>query len=112
MSASLPADRTFPKVTEGSHGAHLTFGMSTALSGPAANLGIAMLDGVLAAFARQNRAGGIAGHNLELKVLDADHGRRKRQANRVENPSNKSITPWQSTTELNGVAELRAASGP
>jgi branched-chain amino acid transport system substrate-binding protein len=70
MSASLPADRTFPKVTEGSHGAHLTFGMSTALSEPAANLGIAMRDGVLAAFARQNRAGGIAGHNLELKVLD------------------------------------------
>lgn len=46
------------------------FGMSTALTGPAATLGMDMQNGVLAAFAEVNRAGGIRGHELQLIVLD------------------------------------------
>jgi ABC-type branched-subunit amino acid transport system substrate-binding protein len=48
----------------------LRFGMSTAISGPAADLGQQMRDGVLAAFAEANAAGGIQGRALELIVLD------------------------------------------
>jgi branched-chain amino acid transport system substrate-binding protein len=48
----------------------LKFGMSTAISGPSAELGLNMRYGVLAAFAEANRRGGIAGRKLELIVLD------------------------------------------
>jgi len=48
----------------------LVFGMSTALSGPAARLGLEMRQGVLAAFAEANRAGGIHGASLCLVALD------------------------------------------
>lgn len=48
----------------------LRFGMSTALSGPAADLGKSMRAGVAAAFAEQNRQHGIHGRQLELVVLD------------------------------------------
>ena len=48
----------------------LQFGMSTALSGPAAELGINMRDGLLIAFDRSNRSGGIRGRDLRLRVLD------------------------------------------
>ncbi len=49
---------------------NLRFGMSTALSGPAADLGVNMRDGMLAAFHSVNQAGGIGGYELELVVLD------------------------------------------
>ncbi len=56
---------------EPSHaGDSLRFGMSTALSGPAADLGVNMRDGMLAAFHMANHAGGVRGHELELVVLD------------------------------------------
>ena len=45
-------------------------GMSTALSGPAADLGKNMQEGVLAGFERANRRGGINGRKLELLTLD------------------------------------------
>ena len=48
----------------------IRFGMSTALSGPTSGLGNRVRDGVLAAFAEQNRAGGIRGRELELISLD------------------------------------------
>ncbi len=48
----------------------LVFGMSTALSGPAADLGDNMKAGVLAGFHRANNAGGIQGRNLRLIALD------------------------------------------
>lgn len=48
----------------------LLFGMSTALSGPAADLGKNMRLGVLAGFERANRAGGIQGKTLRLIALD------------------------------------------
>ena len=48
----------------------LRFGMSTALTGPAAQLGINMRTGVLAAFNEENGTGGIGGKKLELIALD------------------------------------------
>ena len=48
----------------------LVFGMSTALSGPAADLGIEMSRGVRAAFDEQNRLGGVQGRSLRLIALD------------------------------------------
>jgi ABC-type branched-subunit amino acid transport system substrate-binding protein len=44
--------------------------MSTAMTGPAADLGTEMSRGVRAAFEEANRNGGIRGHRLELIVLD------------------------------------------
>jgi ABC-type branched-subunit amino acid transport system substrate-binding protein len=48
----------------------LRFGMSTALSGPAAALGLDMQRGVQAGFAHLNRQGGIRGRPLTLVALD------------------------------------------
>jgi ABC-type branched-subunit amino acid transport system substrate-binding protein len=48
----------------------LKFGMSTALSGPAADLGIHMREGVTIAFEEVNTGGGIRGAQLELLALD------------------------------------------
>ncbi|MCB0333739.1 MAG: ABC transporter substrate-binding protein [Bdellovibrionales bacterium] len=48
----------------------IVFGMSTALSGPAKDLGINMRAGVLAGFERTNRDGGIHGRKLSLFSLD------------------------------------------
>lgn len=51
-------------------GDSLKFGMSTALSGPAARLGINMRDGVLASFSEVNLSGGIGGKRLCLVTID------------------------------------------
>lgn len=48
----------------------IVLGMSTVLSGPAANLGNDMRQGVLAGLARANRAGGVHGRQLRLVALD------------------------------------------
>ena len=48
----------------------IVLGMSTVLSGSAANLGNDMRLGVLAGFARANRAGGVHGRRLRLLALD------------------------------------------
>jgi branched-chain amino acid transport system substrate-binding protein len=48
----------------------IVFGMSTVLSGPAADLGKDMCQGVQAGLARANRAGGVHGHSLRLITLD------------------------------------------
>lgn len=48
----------------------LRLGMSTALSGPTAELGREMRRGVLAGLERANRAGGIQGRRLRLLTLD------------------------------------------
>lgn len=48
----------------------LTFGMSTALTGPAAALGLSMRQGVQAAFDEANAAGGINGRRLKLIAAD------------------------------------------
>jgi branched-chain amino acid transport system substrate-binding protein len=48
----------------------IVFGMSTALSGPAADLGTQMKQGVLAGLEQANRAGGVHGRHLRLIALD------------------------------------------
>jgi ABC-type branched-subunit amino acid transport system substrate-binding protein len=50
--------------------AEIVLGMSTALSGPAARLGINMRTGVEAALEEANRAGGVDGRKLRLVTLD------------------------------------------
>src|SRR6516164_2569605 len=44
----------------------IVIGQVAALSGPAAALGQGMREGILAAFAEANAAGGVKGHKLEL----------------------------------------------
>ncbi|MBI3453040.1 MAG: ABC transporter substrate-binding protein [Rhodospirillales bacterium] len=48
----------------------IIFGQATALEGPAAALGQGMREGILAAFAEANRAGGVKGRKLELISRD------------------------------------------
>jgi len=62
------------------HNSHV-FGMSTVLSGPVANLGINMRNGVLAAFKEINLQGGIQGRSLCLIVLDDGYEPEKTVAN-------------------------------
>src|SRR5438067_11817722 len=50
----------------------IVFGQIAALEGPAQALGQGMRQGLLAAFAEANRAGGVAGRQVELK--SAEHG--------------------------------------
>lgn len=48
----------------------IVLGMSTALTGPASELGLNMKAGIMAAFDEVNRSGGIQGRQLELISLD------------------------------------------
>jgi len=48
----------------------IVFGQAAALTGPAAALGTGMREGILAAFAEANKAGGVNGHKLELVSQD------------------------------------------
>lgn len=48
----------------------IVLGMSTVLTGPAANLGLNMRQGVLVGIERANRAGGVHGRRLRLIALD------------------------------------------
>ena len=53
----------------------IVLGMSTALSGPAADLGKNMQRGVLTGLKRVNRSGGVKGRQLRLLTLDDGYGR-------------------------------------
>jgi len=48
----------------------IVFGQSAALTGPAADLGISMRRGILAAFTEANQGGGVHGRRLELISYD------------------------------------------
>jgi ABC-type branched-subunit amino acid transport system substrate-binding protein len=48
----------------------IVFGQSAALTGPAADLGVSMRRGILAAFTEVNGAGGVHGRQLELVSYD------------------------------------------
>jgi ABC-type branched-subunit amino acid transport system substrate-binding protein len=48
----------------------IVFGQAAALDGPASALGQGMRDGIKAAFAEANKAGGVKGHTLELISTD------------------------------------------
>ena len=55
---------------EGVAADRILFGQSAALTGPAAELGLEMQRGILAAFGEANAAGGIAGRQIELITRD------------------------------------------
>jgi len=65
---SIGVERVFANDTNGP--SEILLGMSTALSGPAANLGLEVREGVLAGVERVNRAGGVNGHRVRLIALD------------------------------------------
>jgi branched-chain amino acid transport system substrate-binding protein len=48
----------------------IVFGQAAVLEGPASSLGVGMSEGLLAAFAEVNRAGGVKGRKLELIARD------------------------------------------
>jgi branched-chain amino acid transport system substrate-binding protein len=58
---------TRPAATEGEE---IVLGMSTALTGPASDLGVRMLDGVRAALDEVGRNGGIRGRKVRVIALD------------------------------------------
>jgi branched-chain amino acid transport system substrate-binding protein len=64
-AASLPAF-----AEDGVFADKIVFGQATALEGPASALGLGMKQGLEAAFAEVNKAGGIKGRKLELKSVD------------------------------------------
>jgi ABC-type branched-subunit amino acid transport system substrate-binding protein len=57
------------------------FGQSAAFEGPAAALGLGMRQGILAAFAEANTAGGVNGRKLELVTYDDGYEPEKAIAN-------------------------------
>jgi branched-chain amino acid transport system substrate-binding protein len=61
---------TLARAEDGVTQDRILFGQVAALEGPAQALGRGMREGLLAAFAEANRAGGIAGRQLELKSAD------------------------------------------
>ena len=62
----------------------IRFGMSTALTGPAADIGQEMRAGVELAFDEMNRAGGIRGRRLALIALDDGYEPSRTAPNMVE----------------------------
>lgn len=59
-----------PVAAQGVSADKVLFGQAAALDGPAAALGTGMRDGIQAAFAEANKAGGVAGRKLELISVD------------------------------------------
>ncbi len=71
--------------------ADLQFGMSAAFSGPAADLGINMRDGILAAFHEANEAGGVNGQQLKLVSLNDGYEPKRTAPNMRKLVENKEI---------------------
>ncbi|MGE5765985.1 MAG: ABC transporter substrate-binding protein [Bacteroidota bacterium] len=71
LALVLSAGATFGARAEvGVTDSTVTFGQAAALDGPASALGLGMQQGILAAFAEANRAGGVGGRQLALKSYD------------------------------------------
>jgi ABC-type branched-subunit amino acid transport system substrate-binding protein len=70
LAATMLMMQRTPAAAQTSDAADIVLGMSTALSGPAADLGTNMHIGVLAGLERINRDGGIKGRKLRLMVMD------------------------------------------
>src|SRR5215470_9248260 len=68
----------------------IVFGQVAALEGPAQALGQGMRQGLLAAFAEVNRAGGIAGRLRELKSADDSYEPSARSEHRHRMPASRS----------------------
>ncbi len=62
----------------------IIFGQSAAFSGPAADLGVGMRAGILAAFHEINQQGGVHGRELELRFRDDTYEPEAAIANTVE----------------------------
>lgn len=62
--------QTNPEAQEPEERSEIVLGMSTALKGPAQDLGKNMLSGVLAGFDRVNRKGGVHGRMIRVIALD------------------------------------------
>ncbi|MBR0647609.1 ABC transporter substrate-binding protein [Plastoroseomonas hellenica] len=69
-ATALVAARGARAAESGVSAERVLFGQAAALEGPAAQLGIGMRDGIQAAFAEANRAGGVRGRRLELVSRD------------------------------------------
>jgi len=69
-ASALVAARVAQAADPGITGDRVLFGQAAALEGPAAQLGLGMRDGIQAAFAEANRAGGVRGRRLELVSRD------------------------------------------
>lgn len=70
LAACMLATSVAVAADPGVYADKIVFGQVAALSGPAAELGIEMRTGLLAAFGEVNRVGGIAGRRLELVSVD------------------------------------------
>lgn len=68
--AALLTAGTFASAEDGVFADKIVFGQAAALDGPAAALGLGMKQGLEAAFAEVNKAGGVKGRKIELKSLD------------------------------------------
>lgn len=69
-AAFLLFSNAFVQAEDGVFQDRIVFGQVAALKGPASGLGQGMREGILAAFDRVNRTGGINGRKLELKSID------------------------------------------
>lgn len=69
-AAFLLFSNAFVQAEDGVFQDRIVFGQVAALKGPASGLGQGMREGILAAFDRANRTGGINGRKLELKSID------------------------------------------
>ncbi|TAD87944.1 MAG: ABC transporter substrate-binding protein [Alphaproteobacteria bacterium] len=66
LIASLTVSSAQTQQAPGVSANRILFGQAAVLEGPAAPLGTGMRDGILAAFAEANRAGGVRGRQIEL----------------------------------------------
>ena len=102
----------------------VVFGQSAALNGPAAELGVGMRLGILAAFEEANRAGGVNGRLLELRSLDDQYEPEAAIANTtaliesnevfaligaVGTPTSRSATPVAAAADIPYVAPFTGA---
>lgn len=69
----------------------LIIGQSAVLTGPSAQLGIEMRDGIYAAFSEKNIAGGINGRLLKLKTLDDGYEPNRTKTNTQELVDDKQL---------------------
>ncbi len=120
-TTSVPVTDETPGITEDG----VVFGQSAALSGPAAELGLEMRLGIMAAFSEVNAAGGINGRQLDLISLDDSYEPEMAIANtnrlieqervfaligEVGTPTSRSVTPVAADAEIPFVAPFTGAA--
>jgi branched-chain amino acid transport system substrate-binding protein len=90
----------------------IVVGQSAAMTGPQAGFGTAMRDGIKAALAQANRAGGIGGRPVNLLSMDDLGDKAKTEANIAELVTNRQVVGITgcTTRPCSEAAALRAAS--